>query len=64
MQKNVIGRTVRVDNKQDYVVTGVIKDIPANSSMQFEWAAPFEVYFNQSPWLKSWEIIHSALMWN
>src|SRR4051794_12688287 len=33
--KNVIGKTVRVDSKQDYVVTGVIKDIPENSSLQF-----------------------------
>ena len=41
--KNVIGKTVRVDNKQDYVVTGVLKDIPENSSMQFEWVAPFEI---------------------
>ena len=32
-EKNVIGKTVRVDNKQDYVVTGVIKDIPENSSV-------------------------------
>ena len=33
--KNVIGRTVRVDNKQDYVVTGVIKDIPEKDIQQF-----------------------------
>ena len=53
-EKNVIGKTVRVDNKQDYVVTGIIKDIPNNSSLQFEWVAPFQIYFDQSPWLKSW----------
>jgi len=34
--KNIIGKTVRVDNKQDYVVTGILKDIPQNSSLQFE----------------------------
>jgi putative ABC transport system permease protein len=52
--KNVIGKTIRVDNKQDYVVTGVIKDIPANSSIQFEWVMPFKIFFDQSPWLTSW----------
>jgi len=52
--KNIIGRSVRVDNKQDYVVTGVLKDIPENSSLQFEWVAPFEIYFKQSDWLHSW----------
>ncbi|WP_259068598.1 ABC transporter permease [Mucilaginibacter sp. X4EP1] len=52
--KNVIGQTIKVDNKQDYVVTGVLKDIPANSSLQFEWLMPFKIYWDQSPWLKSW----------
>jgi putative ABC transport system permease protein len=51
---NVVGKTVRVDNKQDYVVSGVVKDIPANSSMQFEWVAPFQIYYNENPWLESW----------
>jgi len=63
-EKNIIGRSVRVDNKQDYVVTGVLKDIPENSSMQFEWVAPFEIYFKQSDWLHSGEITRSALMLN
>ena len=45
-EENVIGKTVRVDNKQDYVVTGVIKDIPKNSTVQFEWASPFQVWYD------------------
>src|SRR5690242_5217921 len=53
--KNVIGKTVRVDNKQDYVITGVLKDIPQNSSLQFEWVAPFQVWYQQSPWAYKWE---------
>ena len=52
--KNIIGKIIRVDNKQDYVVTGVVKDLPANSSLQFEWLMPFKIFFDQSPWLKSW----------
>ena len=53
-QKNVLGKTVRVDNQQDYVVTGVIKDIPDNSSMRFEWVAPFEIWSASRPWLTTW----------
>lgn len=53
--KNVVGKTIRVDNKQDYLVTGVIKDLPANTSVQFEWLMPFKIFFDQSPWLKSWD---------
>ncbi|ASU34860.1 acetylornithine deacetylase [Mucilaginibacter xinganensis] len=51
---NVVGQTIKVDNKQDYVVSGVVKDIPENSSFQFEWLMPYQIYFDQSPWLKSW----------
>lgn len=40
---SVLGRTLRVDNKQDYTVTGVLKDLPVNSSLQFEWLAPFGI---------------------
>jgi hypothetical protein len=45
---------VRADNKQDYVITGVLKDIPENSSMQFEWVAPFQIWYQQSPWAYDW----------
>ncbi|HSZ84737.1 MAG TPA: ABC transporter permease, partial [Puia sp.] len=29
-EKNIIGKTVRANNRQDYVITGIIKDIPEN----------------------------------
>ena len=53
-ERDVIGKTVRVDNKQNYVITGVVKDVPENSSVQFEFVAPFEIIFDQSPWLHTW----------
>ena len=42
-EKDVIGKTIRVNNKQDYVVSGVVKDMPENSTLQFEWLAPYEI---------------------
>jgi putative ABC transport system permease protein len=42
-EKNVTGKTIRVDNKQDYIVSGVIKDMPENSTLQFEWLAPYDI---------------------
>ena len=54
-EKNVVGKTVRVDNKQDYVITGVIKDIPKNSTIQFEWVAPFQIWYDENKsWAKEW----------
>ncbi|HEY9257640.1 ABC transporter permease, partial [Chitinophaga sp.] len=52
--KNVIGKTVLVDNKQPYVVSGVIKDIPENSSIRFDWVAPFEIFANANDYIKRW----------
>jgi len=53
-EKNIIGRTVRMDNKQDYVVSGILKDLPENSSIQFEWLAPFKIWYDQNPWAAKW----------
>ena len=36
-----MGKIIRVDNSYDAVVTGVLKDIPANSSLQFDFIVPF-----------------------
>jgi putative ABC transport system permease protein len=53
-ETNIIGKTIRVDNKQDYVVSGVVKDLPPNSSLQFEWLMPFKIYFDENSYLKQW----------
>jgi putative ABC transport system permease protein len=40
-EQNVVGKTVRVNNEQDLVITGVIEDLPQNSTLQCEWLAPY-----------------------
>jgi len=52
--KNIIGKTLKVDNKEEYVVSGVIKDLPGNSTLKFDWLSPFKIYFDKNDWLKSW----------
>jgi predicted permease len=52
--KDVIGKTVRMDDKQDYVISGVVKDQPENSSVAFEWLAPFEIFFNGNEHFHKW----------
>ncbi|MCR8556876.1 ABC transporter permease [Mucilaginibacter sp. BJC16-A38] len=53
-EKLVLGKSIKVDNKQDYIVTGVIKDFPTNTSVAGEWFMPYKIYYDQSPWLKEW----------
>ncbi len=45
--ENAIGKTVRFDNKNDLKVTGILKDIPANSSLKFNFIVPFS-YLEQT----------------
>jgi putative ABC transport system permease protein len=52
--KNIIGKTLKVDNKQEYMISGVMKDLPENSSFQFDWLAPFKIYFDKNNWLLQW----------
>lgn len=51
---DVVGKSLRVDNKQDYIITGVIKDLPKNVSFRFDWLAPYKIYENENNWLQAW----------
>jgi putative ABC transport system permease protein len=51
---NVVGKTLKVDNKQDYVIAGVFKDLPKNVSFYFNWLAPFKTFLDKNKWLESW----------
>ena len=53
-QDNLIGKSLKVDNKEDYIITGVIKDLPENVSFKFDWLAPFKIFEDQNKWLQSW----------
>ncbi|UCE21723.1 MAG: ABC transporter permease, partial [Candidatus Aminicenantes bacterium] len=36
-----IGKTIKADNKWDFQVTGVMKDVPRNSHLEFDFLIPF-----------------------
>ena len=41
--ENPIGRVLTLDNRFDFTVTAVMKDIPSNSHLQFDMVVPFDV---------------------
>jgi len=47
-----MNKTVRFDNQHDLKVTGVLEDLPANSSFQFHYLVPFSYYELSTPWVK------------
>jgi putative ABC transport system permease protein len=53
-ETNIVGKTLKVDNKQVYTVSGVVKDFPENTTVKFEWVAPFGIYELQNKSLTDW----------
>lgn len=52
----VLNKTLRVNNKNNYIVSGVVEDFPENTTIGFEWLAPFE-RFNEgedNEWMKAY----------
>jgi putative ABC transport system permease protein len=48
-----IGKMVRYDNKDNLKVTGLLKDLPANSTLQFNWVIPFSYLDQTRPAVKA-----------
>ena len=51
---NILGKVFRIDNRMDFTVTGVFEDVPANSSLQFDFVLPIEEYIHRNDWLEHW----------
>jgi putative ABC transport system permease protein len=47
-----MGKTIRLDNQYDLIVSGVLKNIPKNSSFQFEYLMPWKHRYEVSDWVK------------
>jgi putative ABC transport system permease protein len=51
---DVIGKTIKINNQEEGMISGVFQDIPENSTLKFEWLAPYEVYLKKNDWLNKW----------
>ncbi len=49
-----IGKTIRVDNKDDLMVTGVFGEISKNSSLKFDFLISWENFLKDNEWAKEW----------
>jgi putative ABC transport system permease protein len=50
-----LGKTIVLDNIHPLIVGAVIRDIPPNSSIQFDLALPFSMLEPGIAWLRNWE---------
>ncbi|GAB4029106.1 ABC transporter permease [Spirosoma gilvum] len=52
--QNPMGKIIRVDNTDDLMVTGVLADIPENSSLKFDYLKSFDHWLKNNKWAKEW----------
>jgi len=50
--EDAMGKLIRLDNQFDLKVGGILKDIPKNSSFQFDILIPWKQHYNTSDWVK------------
>lgn len=48
------GKTIRYADNEDLVVTGVFENLPANSSVQFDFVRSWDAFLSQNAWAKTW----------
>jgi predicted permease len=51
--EDAIGKRIRIDNKRDYVVSGVARDVPEQSSIRFDYVLPIDHCFQDNAWMVS-----------
>jgi len=52
--QEAIGKNIQFDKKTDYTVTGVIENLPHNTSYPFSWLIPFENFTDGEEWTKGY----------
>lgn len=54
--EEAMGKVFKIDNSKSYKVTGIMEDVPQNSSMQFDYVMPVSDWINSpgSEWLMKW----------
>ena len=57
--EKVLGKTINIrDNKEEvYTITGVFKDVPEESSLEFDYILPYEKYLEYNTWV-GWGNFH------
>jgi ABC-type antimicrobial peptide transport system permease subunit len=50
-----IGKLVRINNRKEFQVSAVIKNVPRNSSIQFDYLLHWDMFLQQNEWAKEWE---------
>lgn len=50
--EDAVDKVIRVDNQFDLKVAGILKDVPSNSSFQFDFLLPYKHWHSTSEWVR------------
>jgi putative ABC transport system permease protein len=53
---NAIGKTIKLNGERQFTVSGILGNVPNNSSLQFDFVMPFEYFKEISPNTLNWDI--------
>lgn len=49
-----IGQTFKIDERQEFVVSAIVKEPGPNSSIHFDWLIPSGEFIQRNKWIESW----------
>ncbi|HEY4655901.1 MAG TPA: ABC transporter permease, partial [Cyclobacteriaceae bacterium] len=49
-----VGQIIKIDERQEFTVTGVFENPPASSSLDFDYILPAKEYIQRNDWVESW----------
>jgi|HubBroStandDraft_1064217.scaffolds.fasta_scaffold24399_1 putative ABC transport system permease protein len=49
-----MGKILKMNNADQYTITGVFEDLPRNTSFRFHWLANYQAFFQRNQWLEKW----------
>ena len=52
-KEDPMNKLVKIDNRHHLTVTGVMKDLPGNSTLQFNYLIPFHFFVETTDWVKN-----------
>ncbi|MEN0052541.1 MAG: ABC transporter permease [Mucilaginibacter sp.] len=58
-QTDPMNKTIKIDNKHYVKVTGIMKNVPLNSTLQFNYILPFSYSLQTEEWIKN-----ASTQWN
>ena len=54
-EEDPIGKTLKLGQSNDLMITSVFANIPHHSTLQFDFVASFELFTKENPWTQDWK---------